>query len=330
MIDLGQLMEERSADPPRAADVRYPQIRRRIAARNRRRAGLVAAAVAVVFAITGGYASLPRADLTTGPSMSAPDEMFPPFMQGNRLVHSATAPIADRLVILDWTPSTLDFAITYRCFDVPAPTLLRGQMMVNGKIFADTGCEGRMTLFYWDIASRADLGIRVGEPLTITFTIDRPPTPEKGIMAVAIYVPVPFNEYPFPTPPVPLGPLSSWRNCPPDQHLTSDPKDPLKPLTITTTWQGHLLIRYQTLSPGSLRIAVDGVELERMEWWAYDNPSGAKVWDTSSRVEFQSVPGWKWPAQGAPVTLTFTPEHFTGPWQVGMEHTKYPGYTGCA
>jgi hypothetical protein len=174
--------------------------------------------------------------------------------------------------------------------------------------------------------------------MTLTFTLDRAtasndgerpvPIPTEGTIAAAVYVPVPFIEYPFPSRPARLGPLSAWANCPPEQSTISEPTDGLAPVTLHTIWRDHLLIRTQALTPGFLHLAVDGIEIAKLEWWAYDNPGQARVWDTTSQRDFESIPGWKSAAQGVPVTLTFTPEHFTGPWQIGIERTK-SSYLGC-
>lgn len=337
MIDLRQLMDERSAHPPAAVDLRYPQIRRRIAARNRRRAGLAAAALAVALAIAGGYAALPRVHVTPGPlatiSPGPTPNLFPQFMSGNRLAHSTTAPVADRTVSLSWTPSTLDFTIVLRCVGVPNRATILGQMVANGMPFGNSSCDIPTYYHMSDQAFRGDLVIPVGEPITVSYNIvaatasndpqRQVPIPTEGTIALGIYAPVPFADYPLPSRPARLGPLSSWRNCPPEQHAQADARTPLAPVTLTTLWRDQILIRYQVLTPGLLHVAVDGVAVTTLKWWEYDNPSATIVWDTTRPDEWAKVSGWKAVPQGKPVTITFTPEHLTGEWQVGVEHSVF-------
>jgi hypothetical protein len=337
MIDLKQLMEERSANPPAQADLRYPQIRRRVTTRKRRRVALVATVVAVALTIAGGYAALPRQrvspDVIASPSLSkAQPDGFPPYAFGRKLVHSATEPISSGQVVLTWTPTTPGFYFSNLCSGVPEGVFVRGALFLNGNLVQPSALCGSRNSFQPARSDEwmANGWIRAGEAITLIFAAERAnlqgleaspaPMPTGGTMALAIYVPVPFEEYRLPPRPAHLPPLANWTDCPPEHLVAGDPREPLRPVTFTTQWRDRLLLRWDTQTPGLLHFAIDGVTVATLGWWDYGGPNWSRTWNTAHAPDWAGIQGWKWPAQGAQVTITFTPEHFTGGWKASLSH----------
>lgn len=336
MIDLKQLMEERSASPPAQADLRYRQIRRRITKRNHRRVALIATMAAVVLAIAGGYAALPRQrvapDPSASPSTARLSEGFPPYQFGRKMIHSEAAPISAGKLSVTWTPTTLEIHVAEWCSGMPENVYLRGSMTVNGNdadnfLCADHTVDHTAFAVEWERSG----WIRIGEPITLVFTIETAatsnggpetpaPMPPGGTMAVAIYAPVPFEEYQLPPRPDPLPDLADWTDCRLEQIVFSDPADPLRPVSFTTQWRDQIMFRWDTQTPGLLHFAVDGLTVATVGWWDYGNLNWSRTWDTTLDSDWAGIQGWKWPAQGSQVTVTFTPEHFTGAWEASITH----------
>lgn len=94
----------------------------------------------------------------------------------------------------------MDFGISFACTGVPADAIPEGRLSVNGHPFGGGGCVAPVTFRLNDPGAAAGLGVRVGEPMTVTFTIDEAnspndprrsvPIPAEGTIALAIYVPL--------------------------------------------------------------------------------------------------------------------------------------------
>lgn len=331
MIDLKELMEERSAVPPGASVIRYPQISRRITTRRRRRVALTAVTCAAVLAIAGGYTALPRDAVDPTPANTAPTFTggFPAYAQGARLTGYASAPVPSGAVSLTWTPSTSDIFVAVACRGVPRDMAVLSTLDLNGP-YGGFNCRDETIFFrYGQIPPTfSDPRVRVGEPNTLALTLDSGipvpgaspgAMPTSGTLELAVYERVPFAEYPLPTRPGALKPLDSAKTCANDQVLRSDPRDPGKPVSVVTQWRDQLMVSLASQTPGLLHVTFDGVAVSSAEWWDYDATPQGRTWHTELPPGTVAS-GWSSPGLGEPFTVTVTPLHVTGDWQVTVGH----------
>src|SRR5690606_36721821 len=184
-MDLRELMEERSAEPPTIRHhLRLPAVRRKVVARRRRRLAVGALTVA---AVTAGSLAVGTVLTGTGDPVSPAArtiEGFPEYAEGARVVAAASAPLSERTVSFVFTPTTTELVGFARC-DLrrgPDPPPVVAEVRINGVLVwalrevGDTGgfCGGPQDVesFRWDTyPGFAEAGLRVGEPATVTMTI---------------------------------------------------------------------------------------------------------------------------------------------------------------
>lgn len=345
MIDLKELMEDRSAHQPTASHLRLDQVKQKITTRRHRRIATGAVSAAVVLLLIGGYQLMPVRRAAPSPNPAATPSPtatgFPEYDSGARLVASMTAPMSDRTVSLTWTPTTLKFIYAEECTGIPPGIGVSTEWLVNGKFMvSSSGCGGSGG---FEPAGWTSAGIEIGKPATITVNLtgavligptDAPTSvPNTGTVGVAIYERVPFEDYGFPARPERLKPLKANSGCP---HLNgaahvvrSDPSDSLKPMSLQVEWRDHLVYYHQTQTPGLLHIAINGIQVKTAEWWNYLAMEHGWWWDTASATGFADHPGWVQPRQGELVTITVTPEHFNGAWHFAVARQDGPGYVNC-
>lgn len=338
MIDLRELLDERSADPPGLDGLRIAHVNRRLTHRRRRRITLVASTAAVVLLLFGGYHFLPTLRTAPNPDPAATPSSspslihgFPEYQHGRRLVAATSAPVTDRELELTWTPANEQFDIQFSCDDLQPEVHIRLETALAGRSNATHSCHS--TLFL----TLATAGLKLGEPATLKVTqtgaftplpegrITPLPQPSIGTVRVAIWEPVDFADYPLPPRPPQLAELPELMTCAereakrpaPDDYLRADPSNPNAPGSRTFVWQGEFSYLASASTPGKLRLSINGTQVEETTWWRYD--AGIHLGhdrDTADDADWKDLPGWVQPRQGELVTITVTPEHMTGPWHL--------------
>lgn len=344
MIDLKQLMEERSATLPSLGELRLGQVQQAITERRRRRIAVGAVTTVVVLLLLGGYQLMPArhtappADPTPTATPSPLNAGFPEYTSGARLLTFASAPMSERKVSITWIPTTLDIMWSGKCAHMADGMSVETELRVNGKLMAAGGCvkTGR---FHGEKAW-TDAGVQIGKLATISITVleaevyrsddwqqgvTPTPIPASATVAVAIYERIPFEEYPLPPRPAQLRELDPSMGCfgasysaqdtRKPQVVRSDPGDPLKPKTLRVEWRDNLKFHYRSQTPGLLHVDVNGFRMATGEWWDYEAQDIGSGWTTTSPRYRDDLRGWVEPAQGETVTVTVTPEHVTGAWQ---------------
>ncbi len=311
MIDLRELLDERSANPPSPEVMRLAQIEKRISRRRRLRVAAIAAVVLVFF---GGYALRPAPD--PAPPLATFD--FPQWRNGARLVGATSVPLKDGRASITWTPTSLDITPAVSCG--PQTRRPRISVLTTGTHeAAGLSCgEGISSSRYRDEREWRDGGLKVGESATLTAVSDGTAT---GTLSFAVYEQVPFGEYPLPTGPDPATikavscPLPAGRTA-----VRSDPGDPRKPMSVTIDWSDYIAYHAVAQTPGLLRIDIEGLPLDTVEFWDYDAKEAGSVWYPGSARLLKP---------GDRVTLTLTPEYFTGPWTFWTHPTDGTWSTDC-
>ncbi|MFG2052965.1 hypothetical protein ACGFI9_02955 [Micromonospora sp. NPDC048930] len=323
----GDVAEE-SGDPARLAAVH-----RRIARLRRRRIAAAGTAVAVVALAVGVGAAaevrpsirkppagaLPAATPTPSPSPSARTIAgFPEYLDGGRVRWATSAPASEMTVSLTFVPTTTNLMIWTRC---DPPEILAQVEAPSGALLGGE-CGGSHRL---RARSLADLGIKVGRPVTLRLNVDgtmpRPGEPRQtappanGTIALAAGEAVPFAAYPLPPRPATLPPLPTSDT---GTTIRSAPDDPLAPQSVAVSRRQRLTFLAQSQTPGTLRVLADGREITTCVKWDYaptaTRPSRAEI-DNGCYEEF--LPGdLDRPTKRDSVTITVQPQHVAGDWAV--------------
>lgn len=293
---------------------RLAGVQGRIRTIRRRRAGGVAAAIAVVVALLIGYGTLPRPAALPEPATSPGPSMvngFPEYAFGARVVSTGTAAMREPLT-LTAVAGDRGFSFTHRCAVTDEHLMVRWRIAgrndsSGASCSTDSNGSYRPDDTFWTQA-----GIRPGDTVTFVVWVEwdgrKPrstPLPD-GSYSFAVMRRLAFEEYPLPPRPAVLEPLSeAAANISPAGAIAvveSDPADPngVRSLTVAVPAGASLDIGAQT--PGTMRVLVDGKLLATAEWWSYDlGISGYTL---------------RYGEKGTRrVTLTFQPEHMTGAWR---------------
>jgi hypothetical protein len=331
---LRNLFEERSA----AAGVRVRHaarlsaVRQKIKRERRRRlasagAALTVVAVAAVAAVSALGANAPQsvlqpADPNPSPTRTAAVAAFPTYYQGARVVASKVVNLPDDKVTLTYTPTSLQFSVAVRCDPEATYTTLTLDSF-PGQLGGP--CSG----FDGDPAFWTSAGVRVGKPVTFVLAgdsvrrkargVSRDPLPAKGSLGLAVVVPVPVNQYPFPSPPATLPPLAG----PPSgakvaATVRNKPGDPLAPRSVTVDWNGRLDFLAQMRTPGKLRVSLDGGKaFMTCTKWDY-RPTGPEPNrdEMDNNCYEERVDDHALGSLDNKITVTVIPEGVTGDWQV--------------
>ncbi|MBV1851590.1 hypothetical protein [Catellatospora tritici] len=328
MIDLKELLDERSTPPADLAQhLRLGTVRQRITARRRQRIGALAAVVLALGAIGYGISPALR---DGGPAQPAgPGAGFPQYLGGTRLIAATRSRPGINSLTLTFTPPGLsEFKVFTDCTGAPG-VHLQGELEVDGQAGASGDCGDGLTMS-WQVQPEKQ-GRQVSVRLRV-FATDRDTHrnaafPDGATIAMAVGVPVPFDAYPLPDRPAVLGApadakllLDAWQPpgapdaTPTDNVLDSllwlrgDLQNPLRPQTVTVHSRDGYSFISQSLTPGSLRIQVDGADVQSEQWWDYDADLHLFNLDLTSPPYDAGRPGG--------VTITVTPEHVTGDWQL--------------
>jgi hypothetical protein len=153
---------------------------------------------------------------------------------------------------------------------------------------------GPVTIDVAPILSRAHL---------LTATVYVPPV--AGTYAMAISVPVPFDQYQFPPRPAELKPLPYW--YPEGVRIDSNPANPLAPVSTTMVWVQHLDIRLAGQTPGEWVVTVAGRTIAVYDLWDYESRYVMGPYDPSTVAYLATLVGQS-------VTVTITPRRVGGAW----------------
>jgi len=318
LTDLREELRARSAPgPDLVGALRLAAVRHRVRAMRRRRFVAGGATLVVILVAVTGYGAVAAHRSTTlrpePPGFSVDD--FPRYATGARLVDArAVSPVGTEIV-LSGVVGALGVVVANRC-DMPGTAVLIVHWSFEGREAFSMPCtESVWTSPATSGNDLAWLGVPLDRPIRVTARIDatdgvrRPVDLSRGAFAAALMERIPFEEYQLPPRPPVLAPLSSRVDTtkgPPGKVLVeSDPADPNATRTGVLAEPGEFLITMAAQTPGSIRIDHDGATVCTAEWWDYEanlrGCSSSKGWPTAR-----------------PLTVTFVPEHMTGPWRAAI------------
>lgn len=346
MIDLKELLDERSATPPDLTHhLRLQDVQGRITTRRRRRltaGGALAAVVALVligYGVTPALRSAPQPAVTPSP-LPRLIEGFPEYASGARVVAAATTVPGATSVTMTWTPTTTDLRFFQRCGTGVPNGGLEYQLSINGHESHGGTCGGASSISWPDHQqTAATYGLRAGTPATVTVTAtglvvwsdedqknEHRPVPETAWMSIAVGENMAYADYPLPARPAELRPvefdsvlaMGGVDFAPDDERLwlRSDPADPLRPMSVTIVWRDRYDLRLRAQTPGTLGISLNGVEVSSPTWWDYEAGEAGIYWQTATYRPVPEVAGFTSPTPGSLVTLTVVPREVTGAWLV--------------
>jgi hypothetical protein len=287
--ELRDVMRSQAASLPDNVD-RDHEVHDRIAAHRRRRmvagtAGtVVLAAAASVLAITwlpgGADTGTPKpAPIVSGTQ----DQPLPEYLRGGRLIASKEATDA-RGITMTFTPTSLDFGFVMSCANaqLAMERQPRGANFatstVNGEGADGTSCGTTLGLsgdanFGRDgVDAGQRYGVVVGQPVVVHLAFDHGASHQGTQWRIGVYEPVPLADYPFPSRPAHLLPLTNELRYPPLAHLKLY-STRSSGLATEASFPVHhgLTVRSETVVPGALRLYVDGRLLSTSYSWTYDN-----------------------------------------------------------
>ncbi|MEU1685537.1 hypothetical protein [Micromonospora sp. NPDC005707] len=292
---------------------------------------------------------------TASPAPPPAGELLPEYLRGHRriLAREMTLP-RQPSITLTFTPDAADFQLGIKCDDRLAAgsangrpdhliqvtvsktvigTADCGSSLLPGPVLVDAGMNGHYRRW-------SDLGVRAGKPVTVTVKIGKPlaahnadarpgdPTHLTGTMAVGVYTPVPFEQFPMPPRPAELVELDTVGKLAtgnpgqpfPDQLGQLDARTAASPngshrLDLAMPLQLDIYIC--AVAPGRIRVLVDGKEVERRAFYDWTG----ECWTGGALAsEYDLPPKFKVPVRtGQRVTVTVIADSFTVPgWRVGL------------
>jgi hypothetical protein len=311
---------------------RSAAVNARIQRHQRVRAAGLAAVLVIAIAITGGVMSAGWLH-TTRHSAPPAGPIYEPapkpghlanYDDGGKLVASAMAVMPGQTTIsMTYTPMSWEFMIVDACA-APGNVLLA--LFVNGKpmVGAQCGPDGGVTTSHggdWDTHETywAALGVRLGEPMTLSATIGADPahdltkiipTTDPGIASIGIYLPVPWNEYHFPAKPTD-GPQQLSQMYVDLPHSIARLTGGVTSTTITLP--ARIQMTASTLAPGLISIYLNDVKIDECDTYTYDSGCGGLVQDVGKG----RLAGF---TAGEKVTLRVDVSHFptSSDWQMTL------------
>lgn len=311
--DLVRLLNERSTHdrlPP------GPALHDRIARRRRNRvAGTAAVAVALALAVAAPLALTrggdghrvadppgPPVPSASGRPADAAERTPAAYTGGFKLADSRQSVLpAGNTFTYTFTPESYGFRLMLWC-DSAVGNRLRA--FIDDKQVLTDYCEpaGRREELYSGVRAEPmsqrqeawqSLGVEVGRPVTVTVKVHsgldedpQPPIDTPGVARLLLYVPVPFDEYPFPPPPrfvqrcgVSFPPANDERvinSLDMQDMATRDGTSPNGYFAFSVTRQPgrEIRLRLHVCAPGIVRVTVNQqTEILRAEFWDW-NGSG--------------------------------------------------------
>ncbi|TYB35482.1 hypothetical protein FXF50_23945 [Micromonospora sp. AP08] len=297
----------------------------------------------------------PAPTATASPVPPPADELLPEYLRGHRriLAREMTLP-RQSSITFTFTPETADFQLGIRCDDrlgagsAPGRSDHLIQVTVSKAVIGTGDCSSspQRDAMLVDAGMNghyhrwSDLGVRAGKPVTVTVKIGKPlvadnrdprpgdPSHLTGTMAVGVYTPVPFEQFPIPPRPAELVDLDTAGELAtgnpgqpfPDQLGQLDARTTASPngshqLDLAMPLQLDIFIC--AVAPGRIRVLVDGKEVERRAFYDWTG----ECWTGGAlAAEYDLPPKFKVPARtGQRVTVTVTADSFTVPgWRVGL------------
>jgi hypothetical protein len=356
VIDLRELMDERSAEHYLPAADRLAAVQRKISIRRLRRTvswavGVAAVALVGYLAVPGGNPAQPSsgegsriaspqvavsASATTRPTPVAGRKIgpFTEYADDYRVVAMGQAPVSSKKVQFTWTVGTADTQFWSYCPGLPNKAIsLDGQYTVDGVPAGATGCVSDLHQpNLGGPGKRSTPGARVGETVTVTYTVTGAQDmanggrklstiPTEGTIYFAVAEKVPFEDFPLPPRPANLQlPLPDGMASEPGTKIVfSDPDDPNKPVATTLTW--HLAYDFAVIpqTPGIYTVAVNGVDVFTKEVFSYTGNAAEMGCSVKQSEKTSCIPGF---TDGQIVTITITAQHATGPWLAELRSQK--------
>jgi hypothetical protein len=315
MIDLKDLMEERSATAPSLDTMRIVQVRRRITVRRRRISA--AAGAVLIIVLFGGYLALPGPNAHPLPMGPATIGALPLYAYGGKLATEVRSDLATASIALTWQPGVREFVVVIFC----AASATQDRIRVGSTLLEN------LTPQQWGPGSAGTCDSEHGEPYfmnrmaegaTAMFSVSmmtqqgQPALLPEGELAVGVYEPVPFPEYPLPPRPAELTALPKALTCPEGQTLLLSGADPAAPVTRAVTWQQALLVQLLAQTPGQFLIEADSAALAQLSSYDYSTRASTITWAPGP------LSSWLPPPAGTTVNLTVTPTYVTGAWSVAV------------
>lgn len=334
MIDLKELMEQRSDGHQALATSRLAAVQRRIARRRARRvvAGGVAVAVATLAvylvvpggeppAISPGDGAGTQASASVAPSPAVSTKPvagrkigpFEEYRDGYRVVAMEQAPVSARKVQVDWTVGAADVGIYTYCPGLPKSSSLLGTVAVDGVEVAEIGCYSDSPFFAEQ--QRLSGQPSTGGTATVTYTVVGSSGRSKGTIYVAVAEKVAFADFPLPSRPAsPRPPQTDGMASEPGTKVVhSDPDDPNRPVATTLTWNQSFDFFVKPQTPGIYTVSVNGMEVLSDEVYDYSGNGVNRSCQASEGSVGGCVAGLD-VSDGTTVTITVTARYATGPW----------------
>ncbi|MGN6090633.1 MAG: hypothetical protein ACTHNT_15230 [Actinomycetales bacterium] len=342
--EFRSLLAEQAAEPGPPVD-RVASVRRRIARRRQRRQMFAGAAIAALL-VGGAGLTLPHLaarqtdQIATPAPTSAP--LLAQYANGGRLLGSAILQSPRQgQVSASFTPTDWHLQVQLDCAkgwpsDTWSVVSVNGHALMGG----GGGCASGITApFGGDEEFWSPLGVRLGQPSTVTLTLT-PPTPDltqqlcrtcsplppapsrlplaqrpAGRLAVGVYQQVPVGEYPLPPRPATVLPLSRVAG---PGTLDSRVVGATGTFTLTAKVGPRMKIMATAVAPGALRYLINGTPINENDYWRWDTTTGGSTLldqDTLQRAGLH-IP------DGTTAELTVEASRFTVPgWTVRL----YPG-----
>jgi hypothetical protein len=348
MIDLRELMDERSAGHGMPAGDRLVSVQRKIAVRRRRRAVTGVAGMVVIVAAAVAYATVPgrgsAPDVPAAASSATPPTSAPPsstpvagrkfgpfteYARGYRVVAVGKAPVSSKKVSLTWRVTETNAEVFTYCPGLPDGGMsLDAELAVDGSPVGYLNCTSELHQDPSGVGkgALARAAFSVGETVTVTYrlidaqgtrgTSRRAAIPNRGTIYVAVAEKVPFTRFPLPPRPARLSPPrpDGMAGEPGTKVVNSDPTDPNKPVTTTLTWHRGYDFTVVPQTPGIYRVAVNGVDVLVGEVYDYSGNGPAAGCQVRREDTGFCVRGLESVGDGETVTITVTARYATGPW----------------
>ncbi|WP_064741766.1 SigE family RNA polymerase sigma factor [Hamadaea tsunoensis] len=303
-----------------AGTERVVAVRERISQRRRARVLTIGAACAVVLALILGYALAPDVFHRSLPPAERKIGVFSEYERGYHIVAMKSAPLSETgRVTITWRLESLDYVLRYFCQLNPKATrvfvaLEIEESRIGGAECGDTPGPGPGQADYPLTGFLADHRYAVGDEVTGTLVLydSEGPLPTRGTMAVAVGVAVPLDQYPLPARPKNLKPLE---HTPINELSASGTMVTASgPHSTEVMWEGGLVVKARSQTPGTLHVIVDGVEVGLLSWWDYRQ--GSWFWDLTpadARRAGLSL------TEDRQITIALVPQFMSGDWYAYLQ-----------
>lgn len=343
--DLRTLLAERAATTAAPVD-RLGSVHRRIVRRRRQRTGVVGAVLGAALLVTG--VTLPQlGSRHTDPiAAPAPKPILDEYADGGKLLASGVLKSPEQgQVSFRFTPTDWHLQLDSMC--ASAPDLVWLAVRVNDHPMMEGGCGGGMSANYGhDQEFWTQLGVRLGQPSTVTMTLIEPSTnvPEDlcrtctpapstpyplpaarrpgAVFAVGVYERVPLADYPLPPRPATLQPLSRVSG---PGTLDSRDVGANGTFSVRAVVGPKTELKTMSVAPGALRLLVNGKAINEADSWRWDFGSqvGTNLDQDTLRAAGVQVP------DGTTVTVTVEASRFAVPgWTLEVRTARWPGDGG--